>query len=58
MCNLGNAVNQEIVTSIALNAPDLVEAYEGGKLKDKLKEIAGEFDEEDNPVIMLIKYKK
>ncbi|WP_416349544.1 6-bladed beta-propeller [Proteiniphilum sp.] len=56
--NSGNAVNHEVVTSITLNAFDLIEAYKEGKLKNKLKEIAGELDEEDNPVIMLVKHKK
>ena len=36
----------------------LVEAYEKGELKGRLKEIAATLDEESNPVIMLIKYKK
>lgn len=51
-------LNQEIVTYQLLSAPDLVEAYGKGQLKGKLKEIAAELDEEDNPVIMLIKHKK
>lgn len=54
----GNTVNQEIVTSVALNAFDLVEAYEQGQLKGKLEEFAAGLDEEDNPVIMLVKHKK
>ena len=42
-----------------LEAADLVEAYEDGKLKDgPLKEIASTLDEEDNPIIMIAKYKK
>jgi hypothetical protein len=39
-------------------AYELVEAYEKGGLKGKLKEIAAELNEESNPVIMLAKYKK
>ena len=38
--------------------PDLVEAYEKGQLKGKLKEIAANLDEESNPVVMLLKKKK
>ena len=40
------------------DAPDLVEAYEKGQLKGKLKEIAANLDEESNPVVMLLKKKK
>jgi len=36
----------------------LVEAHKKGLLKGKLKEIAATLDEEDNPVIMLVKHKK
>ncbi|MDR2969325.1 MAG: 6-bladed beta-propeller [Tannerellaceae bacterium] len=51
--------NNEIGLVQTLQAFDLVEAYEKGQLKDgKLKEIAATLDEEDNPVIMLMKYKK
>lgn len=53
-----NPANQEIATFQALNASDLVEAYEKGQLKGKLKEIATKLDEESNPVIMLVKHKK
>lgn len=50
--------NSEIAISQSLQAPDLVEAYEKGQLKGELKEIAATLDEEANPVIMLVKYKK
>jgi hypothetical protein len=50
--------NNEIAFIQKLEAPDLVEAYEKGQLKGKLKEIATELDEESNPVIMLAKHKK
>ena len=50
--------NSEIAISQSLQAPDLVEAYEKGELKGKLKEVAAGLDEEANPVIMLAKYKK
>ena len=39
-------------------AYELVEANEEGKLKGRLKEIASTLDEEDNPVIMLMKQKR
>ena len=51
-------VNHEIVTWQPLEAYQLVEAYEKGELNGKLKDIAAEMDEEDNPVIMLVKHKK
>jgi len=41
-----------------IEAYELVEAYQNGHLKDKLKEIAAGLDEESNPVIMVAKYKK
>ena len=41
-----------------LQSYELVEAYKKGELKGKLKEIAAKLDEEDNPVIMLVKQKK
>lgn len=50
-------VNHEIATCQSLEAHNLVEAYENGQLKGKLKEIAAELDEDSNPVIMLVKYK-
>ena len=50
--------NDKIVFSVTLDAYQLVEAYEKGELKGKLKEIAAKLDEEDNPVIMLVKHKK
>jgi hypothetical protein len=51
------SINNEITFYAVLDAYALVEAYGKGKLKDKLKEIAARLDEEDNPVIMLIKHK-
>ena len=41
-----------------LYASDLVEAYQEGRLKGRLKEIASTLDEEDNPVILIAKYKQ
>jgi hypothetical protein len=51
-------VNGEIVTWQSLAAYELVASYKKGELKGRLKEIAAKLDEEDNPVIMLIKHKK
>jgi hypothetical protein len=49
----------EIESAIDLQAYRLVENYRKGYLKDgKLKEIAARLDEEDNPVIMLVKHKR
>jgi hypothetical protein len=52
------ARSNEIAFWQKLEADDLFEAYEKGKLKGKLKEIAANLKEEDNPVIMLVKHKK
>jgi len=53
------ATSNEMAFCQTLEAYELVEAYEKGQLKDgKLKEIAAKLDAEDNPVIMLVKYKK
>lgn len=41
-----------------LEASDLLEAYEGGKLRGPLKEIAANLKEDDNPVIMIARYKE
>ena len=52
-------VNREIEDVTSINASRLVEIYKKNQLKDgKLKEIASRLDEEDNPVIMLVKQKK
>lgn len=55
---VGGNSNQEIATCVTLNAFDLVEAYNKGELKGKLKDIAQKLDEESNSVIMLVKYRK
>lgn len=53
------SINREIENATSLNASRLVEIYKKGQLNDgKLKEIASKLDEEDNPVIMLVKQKK
>ncbi len=51
-------VNNEIPSKQILEAHQLVEDYEKGKLRGRLKEIAATLNEESNPVIMLIKHKK
>lgn len=56
--NIIRPVDHEVESWQSLEAPDLVEAYEKGELKGKLKEIASTLGEEDNSVIMLVKHKK
>ncbi|MDD4514764.1 6-bladed beta-propeller [Massilibacteroides sp.] len=51
-------VNGTIAAFQILNANQLVEAYENNELKGALKDIAAELNEESNPVVMLMKYKK
>ena len=51
-------VNEEIAFWQNIEADQLFEDYEKGRLKGKLKEIAATLKEEDNPVIMLIKHQK
>lgn len=51
-------VNHEIDSWYPLKAYKLVESYNKGELKGKLKDVAATLDEESNPVIMLIKHKK
>ena len=56
---ISRPVNNEIATWQIIQAYQLLEAYNKGELKEgKLKEIAAELDEEDNPVIMIVKHKK
>ena len=50
-------LNSEVPTWQFLDADELVDDFENGKLKGKLKEVASRLHEDDNPVIMLIKYK-
>ena len=53
-----NNENHEIEAWQALEADQLYEDYREGILKGRLKEIAAKLEEEDNPVIMLVKHKK
>jgi len=50
--------NGEVVMYQRIEAADLIEANEKGELQGRLKEIAADLDEEDNPVLMLLKNKK
>lgn len=52
------SINRDIENVTSLSASRLVEIYKKEQLKDgKLKEIASKLNEEDNPVIMLVKQK-
>lgn len=51
-------VNHEIESWQSLEAYQLIESYNNGELKGRLKEIAANLEEDSNPVIMLIKHKK
>ena len=50
--------NKTIAFWQKLEAHELIELNQKGELKGKLKEIAVTLDEDDNPVIMLVKHKK
>lgn len=51
-----SAANQNIYTEV-LQAGDLIEAYANNQLQGKLKEIAKELEEEDNPVILVARFR-
>ncbi len=52
-------VNRDGIAFVkTLEAIDLVEANEHGKLQGKLKAIADKLKEDDNPVLLIAKYKK
>ena len=50
--------DDEVAFHDKIEAYELMEANEKGLLKARLKEIAEELNEDDNPVIMLVKHKK
>lgn len=50
--------NSEIAFCQKLDPHELIEAHQKGQLKGKLKDIAAELEEDSNPVIMLVKYRK
>lgn len=52
-----NFASNEIAKVAKLEAFDIVEAYNNGELKGRLKEIATTLNEDDNAVLMLIKPK-
>jgi hypothetical protein len=60
---IGAAANEELIAIdnqfayLSIPAFQLTEAYENGKLTGKLKEVASKLKEDDNPVLMLIKFK-
>ena len=51
-------ISKEIAFWQKIEAYELVDAYKKGEVKGQLKEIAAQLEEESNPVIMLVKYKK
>ncbi len=53
-----NPINHTIAAFQTVAANQLVEAYENDGLKGPLKEIAVGLDEDSNPVLLLMKYKK
>jgi hypothetical protein len=55
---IGAPINQEIAFCSILESYQLIESYEKGELKGRLKEIAMTLNAESNPVIMLVKHKK
>lgn len=55
---IGCALDNSIAFSDQLMADELKEAEVRGKLKGELKQIASVLHEDDNPVIMLVKYKE
>ena len=52
--NLSNKIAYQTV----MDASSLIEANKDSKRNGKLKEIAGGLNEDDNPVVMLVEYKK
>ena len=54
---LQETTNNEIAFFQKFDPHELIESYEKGQLKGKLKEIAAKLEEDSNPVIMLVKYK-
>lgn len=51
-------MGKEVLACLTLQAPDLVEAREAGKLKGELQRVAERLDEESNPVIVLLEEKR
>ena len=53
-----NVFNRDVTVVETLDAADLVEALDEGKLQGSLLEIATRLTEDDNPVLMIMKEKK
>jgi hypothetical protein len=53
-----SARNSKIAYWQIFDSYELVEQYEKGGLKGKLKEVASQLDVDSNPVIMVVKHKK
>lgn len=51
-------MGKEVLACLTLQAPDLVEAREAGKLKGELQRVVEQLDEESNPVIVLLEEKR
>jgi hypothetical protein len=51
-------MSEDIAFSGLLEAGELVEDYNEGRLKGRLAEIAAELDEESNPVVMFVKHRR
>jgi len=51
-------VNKEIAAFQIIDAFRLVEAFKNDELSGKLKEVAAGLNEESNPVVMVMRYKK
>lgn len=51
-------MGKEVLACLTLQAPDLIEAREAGKLKGELQNITERLDEESNPVIVLLEEKR
>ena len=51
--NLSNKIAYQTV----MDASSLIEANKDSKLNGKLKEIAGRLNEDDNPVVRILKFK-
>jgi len=52
-------INDELVACRTLGADQLIDSFKKNELKEgKLKDLVAKLEEEDNPVIMLIKYKQ
>lgn len=55
--NLGGLERNETAFWQIFQAYQLIDAYENGELRGRLKEVASRLDEESNPVIMIVTHK-